>query len=130
MEEGQLRFELERSKRKRSGRSSLERARPGVRSRVEYGIYGVWHQFINGSSRPDAGLCVAVDRCAVFGVGRVGSVLLPGFCVVDRTKTSTLPKHVATRQGRHKEAGKGTYTSCSEGGGLSRGGLPTPLSGA
>eukprot|EP00962_Isochrysis_galbana_P046850 scaffold18968_cov114-Isochrysis_galbana.AAC.3 len=46
------------------------------------------------------------------------------------TKTSTLPKHVATRQGRHKEAGKGTYTSCSEGGGLSRGGLPTPLSGA
>eukprot|EP00962_Isochrysis_galbana_P029237 scaffold9333_cov119-Isochrysis_galbana.AAC.1 len=48
---------------------------------------------------------------------------------VGRTKTSTLPKHVATRQGRHKEAGKGTYTSCSEGGGLSRGGLPTPLSG-
>eukprot|EP00962_Isochrysis_galbana_P023065 scaffold6928_cov83-Isochrysis_galbana.AAC.1 len=46
------------------------------------------------------------------------------------TNTSTLPKHVATRQGRHKEAGKGTYTSCSEGGGLSRGGLPTPLSGA
>eukprot|EP00962_Isochrysis_galbana_P009020 scaffold2507_cov122-Isochrysis_galbana.AAC.11 len=37
---------------------------------------------------------------------------------------------MATRQGRHKEAGKGTYTSCSEGGGLLRGGLPTPLSGA
>eukprot|EP00962_Isochrysis_galbana_P019025 scaffold5531_cov126-Isochrysis_galbana.AAC.4 len=33
-------------------------------------------------------------------------------------------------QGRHKGAGKGTYTSCSEGGGLLRGGLPTPLSGA
>eukprot|EP00962_Isochrysis_galbana_P029497 scaffold9430_cov128-Isochrysis_galbana.AAC.5 len=39
------------------------------------------------------------------------------------------PKH-APRQGRHKGAGKGTYTSCSEGGGLLRGGLPTPLSGA
>eukprot|EP00962_Isochrysis_galbana_P020015 scaffold5850_cov123-Isochrysis_galbana.AAC.1 len=26
---------------------------------------------------------VAVDRCAVFGVGRAGSVWLPGFCVVD-----------------------------------------------
>eukprot|EP00962_Isochrysis_galbana_P008378 scaffold2303_cov113-Isochrysis_galbana.AAC.1 len=41
------------------------------------------------------------------------------FCssaVLYGTKTSTLPKHVATRQGRHKEAGKGTYTSCSEGG--------------
>eukprot|EP00962_Isochrysis_galbana_P040519 scaffold14695_cov117-Isochrysis_galbana.AAC.6 len=46
------------------------------------------------------------------------------------TKTSTLPKHVATRQGRHKGAGKGTYTSCSEGGGPLRGGLLTPLSGA
>eukprot|EP00962_Isochrysis_galbana_P030150 scaffold9752_cov103-Isochrysis_galbana.AAC.1 len=45
-------------------------------------------------------------------------------------KTSTLPKHVATRQGRHKGAGKKTYTSCSEGGGPLRGGLPTPLSGA
>eukprot|EP00962_Isochrysis_galbana_P048378 scaffold20143_cov118-Isochrysis_galbana.AAC.2 len=34
-------------------------------------------------------------------------------------KTSTLPTHVVTRQGRHKGAGKGTYTytSCSEGGG-------------
>eukprot|EP00962_Isochrysis_galbana_P031814 scaffold10391_cov94-Isochrysis_galbana.AAC.5 len=32
---------------------------------------------------------------------------------------------MATRQGRHKGAGKGTYTSCSEGGGLLRGGLPT-----
>eukprot|EP00962_Isochrysis_galbana_P039533 scaffold14177_cov124-Isochrysis_galbana.AAC.5 len=42
----------------------------------------------------------------------------------------SLPKHVATRQGRHKGAGKGTYTSCSEGGGPLRGGLPTPLSGA
>eukprot|EP00962_Isochrysis_galbana_P011969 scaffold3372_cov107-Isochrysis_galbana.AAC.2 len=116
---------------------------------------------------------VAVDsgqvtgaRCALFGVVRAGSVLLPGFCVVDRwvghdcftcgccclrphtiiplpwrergiqfplsTKTSTLPipKHVAMRQGRHKGAGKGTYTSCSEGGGPLRGGLPTPLSGA
>eukprot|EP00962_Isochrysis_galbana_P060113 scaffold34141_cov90-Isochrysis_galbana.AAC.2 len=37
---------------------------------------------------------------------------------------------MATRQGRHKGAGKGTYTSCSEGGGSARGGLPTPLSGA
>eukprot|EP00962_Isochrysis_galbana_P045382 scaffold17835_cov129-Isochrysis_galbana.AAC.6 len=27
---------------------------------------------------------VAVERCAVLGVGRVGSVLLPGFCVVGR----------------------------------------------
>eukprot|EP00962_Isochrysis_galbana_P024761 scaffold7602_cov123-Isochrysis_galbana.AAC.7 len=34
------------------------------------------------------------------------------------------------KQGRHKGAGKGTYTSCSEGGGPLRGGLPTPLSGA
>eukprot|EP00962_Isochrysis_galbana_P016194 scaffold4633_cov114-Isochrysis_galbana.AAC.7 len=32
------------------------------------------------------------------------------------------------KQGRHKGAGKGTYTSCSEGGGPLRGGLPTPLS--
>eukprot|EP00962_Isochrysis_galbana_P053001 scaffold24470_cov129-Isochrysis_galbana.AAC.2 len=36
----------------------------------------------------------------------------------------------ATRQGRHKGAGKGTYTSCSEGCGPLRVGLPTPLSGA
>eukprot|EP00962_Isochrysis_galbana_P032680 scaffold10789_cov141-Isochrysis_galbana.AAC.1 len=95
---------------------------------------------------------VAVDRCALFGVVRAGSVLLPGLgmvmvdrwvghdcftcvccCLRPHTITPlpwrergiqfpqhknkhTLPKHVATRQGRHKEAGKGTYTSCSEGG--------------
>eukprot|EP00962_Isochrysis_galbana_P027834 scaffold8763_cov119-Isochrysis_galbana.AAC.1 len=49
-----------------------------------------------------------------------------------QSKLEGLPKHkhVATRQGRHKGAGKGTYTSCSEGGGPLRGGLPTPLSGA
>eukprot|EP00962_Isochrysis_galbana_P030429 scaffold9864_cov124-Isochrysis_galbana.AAC.8 len=46
------------------------------------------------------------------------------------TKASTLHEHTATRQGRHKGAGKGTYTSCSEGGGSAHGGLPTPLSGA
>jgi len=33
------------------------------------------------------------------------------------TKASTLPKHMAPRQGRHKGAGKGTSTSCFEGGG-------------
>eukprot|EP00962_Isochrysis_galbana_P028363 scaffold8961_cov124-Isochrysis_galbana.AAC.2 len=59
-------------------------------------------------------------------VGRNGVTRAPSLS----TKTSTLPKHVATRQGRHKGAGKGTYTSCSEGGGPLRGGLPTPLSGA
>eukprot|EP00962_Isochrysis_galbana_P012532 scaffold3550_cov112-Isochrysis_galbana.AAC.5 len=36
--------------------------------------------------------------------------------------------HMTTRQGRHKGAGKGAYTLCSEGGGSARGGLPTPLS--
>eukprot|EP00962_Isochrysis_galbana_P049212 scaffold20751_cov124-Isochrysis_galbana.AAC.5 len=107
---------------------------------------------------------MAVERCVVFGVGRVGSVSLPGFCVVGRwighhcftcdflslvpphddppslagegdpipqhKNKHTSHKHVATRQGRHKGAGKGTYTSCSEGGGPLRGGLPIPLSGA
>eukprot|EP00962_Isochrysis_galbana_P038251 scaffold13570_cov156-Isochrysis_galbana.AAC.1 len=34
------------------------------------------------------------------------------------------------KEGTSKGAGKGTYTSCSEGGGPLRGGLPTPLSGA
>eukprot|EP00962_Isochrysis_galbana_P028071 scaffold8850_cov134-Isochrysis_galbana.AAC.10 len=102
----------------------------------------------------------------VFGVGvcQVGSVRLPGFCVVGRwighhcftcgflllapphdnppslagegdpipsaQKQAHLPKHVATRQGRHTGAGKGTYTPCSEGGGPLRGGLLIPLSGA
>eukprot|EP00962_Isochrysis_galbana_P002905 scaffold805_cov110-Isochrysis_galbana.AAC.3 len=46
------------------------------------------------------------------------------------TKASTLHEHMATRQGRHKGAGKGTYTSCSEGGESARGGPLTPLSGA
>eukprot|EP00962_Isochrysis_galbana_P014730 scaffold4216_cov145-Isochrysis_galbana.AAC.1 len=109
---------------------------------------------------------VAVERCAVFGAVRAGSVLLLGFCVVGRwvghdcftcgccclrphtiiplpwrERGIQFPQHknkhtsqargdyVATRQGRHKGAGKGTYTSCSEGGGPLRGGLPTPLSG-
>eukprot|EP00962_Isochrysis_galbana_P039867 scaffold14366_cov94-Isochrysis_galbana.AAC.2 len=65
----------------------------------------------------------APTRQSPFLGGRGGSNSLS-------TKTSTLPKHVATRQGRHKGAGKGTYTSCSEGGGPLRGGLLTPLSGA
>eukprot|EP00962_Isochrysis_galbana_P047575 scaffold19489_cov110-Isochrysis_galbana.AAC.5 len=107
---------------------------------------------------------LAVERCAVFGVVRARSVLLPGFCVVDRwvghdcftcgccclcphtiiplpwrERGIQFPQHknkhtsqarVATRQGWHKGAGKGTYTSCSEGCGPLRGALPTPLSGA
>jgi len=46
----------------------------------------MWEYKLSGGAvlAPHYGSGVAVERCVVLGVGRVGSVGLPGFCVVGR----------------------------------------------
>eukprot|EP00962_Isochrysis_galbana_P000307 scaffold87_cov167-Isochrysis_galbana.AAC.1 len=108
-------------------------------------------EFTQSNPSPSSGMVQPVVNEMFATVHAAGSSLLGLFtscATFDSTKRKrayTSQAQKVTRQGRHKGAGKGTTSTsltkwicrrvpcrkaCSEGGGLSRGGLPTPLSGA
>eukprot|EP00962_Isochrysis_galbana_P053421 scaffold24859_cov129-Isochrysis_galbana.AAC.1 len=64
-------------------------------------------------------MCACDSGCHMSHVGSVGLPIFrrhrpSGHHLYMSTKASTLHEHVATRQGRHKGAGKGASTSCFE----------------